>query len=200
MYHLLASKVPTVMPPKSKQQHHVRSSLENARNTKRRQVSDAEASGSGEIETRTAAEQVDDLDTLVTMSGEALDTDDEEVDPSFDLDLSIKSDTDYTDETFCEEWVSHLGRDDLVSLSLFLCFQLSRHLGVGETKAAELSALMIGKSDKTVREWRKSFYEHDGEIQDTSQGRYLLSGLVWSSEELNKKATRYIRENTNIKG
>ena len=63
-------------------------------------MSDAEASGSGEIETRTAAEQVDDLDTLVTMSGEALDTDDEEVDPSFDLDLSIKSDTDYTDETF----------------------------------------------------------------------------------------------------
>ena len=88
-------------------------------------MSDAEASGSGEIETRTVAKQVDDLDTLVTMSGEALDTDDEEVDPSFDLDLSIKSDTDYTDETFCEEWVSHLGRDDLVSLSLFLFFQLS---------------------------------------------------------------------------
>ena len=35
-------------------------------------MSDAEASGSGKIETRTAAEQVDDLDTLVTMSGEAL--------------------------------------------------------------------------------------------------------------------------------
>ena len=75
------------MPTKSKQQHHVRSSLEKARNTKRRRVSDTEASGSGKIETRTAAEQVDDLDTLVTMSGDALDTDDEEVDPSFDLDL-----------------------------------------------------------------------------------------------------------------
>ena len=37
-------------------------------------MSDAEASGSGEIETRMAAEQVGDLDTLVTMSGEALDT------------------------------------------------------------------------------------------------------------------------------
>ena len=37
-------------------------------------MSNAEASGSGEIETRTAAEQVDDLDTLVTISGEALDT------------------------------------------------------------------------------------------------------------------------------
>ena len=37
-------------------------------------MSNAEASGSGEIETRTAAEQVDDLDTLVTISGKALDT------------------------------------------------------------------------------------------------------------------------------
>ena len=294
MYRLLASKVPTVMPPKSKQHRHVHSSLEKARNAKRRRVSDAEASGSSDFETRTAAEQVNDLDTLVTMSGEALDTDNEEVDPSFHLNLSIKSDKDYTDmmspdgsvrllaernlqhklsltrkifkpavtvrdtmvedpsrsrktllaavkrriqekdrsdrlskleklekqvqmiasveeneieiwantvqslpaqqmrfvlnaavdtlphntnlhlwgkdETFCEEWVSHLGRDDLVSLSLFICFQLSRHLGVGETKVAELSALVIGKSDKTVREWRKSFYEHDGEIQATSEG------------------------------
>ena len=64
-------------------------------------MSDAEASGSSEIETRSATEQVDDLDTLVTTSGEALDTDDEEVGPSFDLDLSIKSDTDYTMLTKC---------------------------------------------------------------------------------------------------
>ena len=37
-------------------------------------MSNAETSGSGEIETRTAGEQVEDLDTLVTISGEALDT------------------------------------------------------------------------------------------------------------------------------
>jgi len=36
------------------------------------------------------------------MSEEALDTDDEDVDPSFDLDLSMKADTDHTMEQFCE--------------------------------------------------------------------------------------------------
>ena len=62
------------MPPKSKQLCHVRSSLEKARSAKRRRVLNAEASGSGKIETRMATEQVGDLDTLVTTSGEALDT------------------------------------------------------------------------------------------------------------------------------
>ena len=37
----------------------------------------------------------DDLAQLVTMSKDALDTDDEAVDPSFDLDSSTKSDADH---------------------------------------------------------------------------------------------------------
>ena len=74
-------------------------------------------------------------------------------------------------ETFCEDWVSHLGREDCVSLSLFLCFQLTKHLALGETKAAKLAGAMIGKSDKTIREWRKQFFENDGTITETQQGR-----------------------------
>ena len=62
------------------------------------------------------------------------------------------SDTDYMAETFCEDWASHLSRDDRVSLSLFLCFQLSKHIELGETRAAELARVNVGKSDKTVQE------------------------------------------------
>jgi hypothetical protein len=32
-------------------------------------------------------------------------------------------------------------------------------LGKGETEAEELAGLTIGKSDKTVREWRDKFFE-----------------------------------------
>jgi hypothetical protein len=47
----------------------------------------------------------------------------------------------------------------LVNLSgktepLFLCFQLTTPLGKGATETAELTSMMIGKSDKTIREWR----------------------------------------------
>ena len=81
------------------------------------------------------------------MSEDALDTEDEAVDPMFDLDSSMKSDTDHIAETFCEEWVSQLDRDDWVALGLFLCSKMTRHLEVKETRAAELTGLMIGKSD-----------------------------------------------------
>ena len=131
---------------------------------------------------------------------DALDTDDEETDPSFELESSMVSDTNYMVKTFCEDWVSHHDREDCVSLSLFLCFQLTKHLALGETKAAELSGAMIGKSNKTIREWRKQFFENDGTITEAQQGRYERSGIVWSSEELNRKATVFIRANASVKG
>ena len=40
----------------------------------------------------------------------------------------------------------------------------------------------------------------DREIFESKQGKYQRSGVMWSSEELNKKAARYIRENANVKG
>ncbi len=157
------------MPPKSRKKRHVYASLEMARAAKKRRKDGAEASGSGEVEIQEAAERDDDLGVLDTMSDDALDAEDEAVDPTFDLDSSMKSDTDHIAETFCEDWVSHLDRDDHVSLGIFLCFQLTRHLEDGETKAAELAGMMIGKSDKTVREWRKQFFENDGVIPSGSR-------------------------------
>lgn len=88
----------------------------------------------------------DELAQLVTMSEDALDTDDEAVDPSFDFDSSMKSDADHLQESFCEEWISHFEREDRVSLALFLRFQLSKHFNLGKTKAAELAGEMVGQS------------------------------------------------------
>lgn len=100
-------------------------------------------------------------------------------------------------ENFCEDWVLQLDRDDKVSLGLFLSFQLSKHFGCGETKAAELAGVMVGRSDRTIREWRSS---NDGCIPDSSQGRYERSGVVWRNEALNKKAKKFVRQNSNVKG
>ena len=185
------------MPPKNKRKRQLDLNAENAREAKRRPVL---GEGSTEIELRSETEAQSDLAGLVVMSEEALDTDEESVDPTFDLDSSMKSDVDHIVESFCEDWVSHLDRDDRVSLGVFLCFQLSKQLGLGETRAAELTGMMIGKSERAVREWRKDFLENDGEIPEGKQGRYQRSGVMWSSEDLNKKATRYIRENASVKG
>ena len=78
---------------------------------------------------------------LATMTEDALDTDDEAIDPSFDLDSSLRSDLDH-----------QLEREDRVSLGLFLCIQLSKHFDLGDTKVAEIAGIMVRRSDRTVRE------------------------------------------------
>ena len=73
--------------------------------------------GSTEIELRSGTEA---HAGLVAMSEEALDTEDESVDPTFDLDSSIKSDVDHIVKSFCKDWVSHLDRDDRVPLGVLM--------------------------------------------------------------------------------
>ena len=51
-----------------------------------------------------------------------------------------------------------------VSLGIFLCFQLTKQLNLGDTMAAELAAVMIGTSDKAVHDWRSQFFENDSKI------------------------------------
>ena len=102
-------------------------------------------------------------------------------------------------EQFVEDWVLSLNRDDTISLALFLTFHLSHLLNFPSTRAAEYAAIMIGKSDHTVCQWRADFHENQV-ILDSQQGRYQRSGVLWSSEALNTKATRHVMENANVKG
>ena len=50
---------------------------------------------------------------------------------------------------------------------------------------------MIGKCEKTVRDWKSKFLE-SGEVPDSKQGKYIQSDVLWTQEDFNKKATRYI--------
>jgi len=46
-----------------------------------------------------------------------------------------------------------------MALGLFLQYHLCETVGKGETEAAELAGLMIGRSDRMVREWMVQFYK-----------------------------------------
>ena len=39
-----------------------------------------------------------------------------------------------------------------------------------------------------------------GEVPHSKQGQYQRTGVLWKNEDLNKKASRYIRENAAVKG
>ena len=102
-------------------------------------------------------------------------------------------------EEFVEEWVLSLSRDNVVSLGLFLCFKLENLMGFSATNAAEYASIMLSKSDRTIRQRKADFFEL-GDIPDSQQGRHQRSGILWSSEELNEKTSKYVRENSNVKG
>ena len=125
------------------------------------------ASTSNEQENEMDCNAVPDAGTmqeLLDLSCEAINMDDEALDSSFDLNSSMKSDTQHQIETFCEEWVTQLSRDDRYALGVFLQYHLRGTVGKSETEAAELAGLMIGRSDRTVRDWKAQFYENDGKI------------------------------------
>ena len=97
-------------------------------------------------------EVTDELEELVG-STDVLDTDDEETDPSFEMEsLTL---TTWSKHSVKTGFHTSVGRTQ-VSLSLFLCFQLTKHLTLGETKAAVLAGMMVGKSDKPFESGGKS--------------------------------------------
>ena len=101
---------------------------------------------------------------------------------------------------FASEWVESLSRDDLLSLSVFLWHVFVGILSFKLTDAAELIGRVIGRSDRTVREWRVTFNSNRGTFPDTLQGKYQRDGVLWQNENLNKRAVKYVRENTVVRG
>ncbi len=87
-----------------------------------------------------------------------------------------------------------MDRDDTISLCLFLDFHLKTLLRVNATTAAEYTSIMMGKSEKTIRTWINKYFDNGAEIKENMQGRYQRRGLLWSNEDLNMKATKYMLE------
>ena len=59
---------------------------------------------------------------------------------------------------------------------------------------------MLGKSDRSVRQWRTNVLNNDGILPESKQGKYQRNGVLWNNEELNEKARQYIRVNSSVKG
>lgn len=112
------------MPPKSRRKRQLEEYLRQGREVKTARLT-GESSSEGHVD----GEDGLDLSVLLEMEGEALNTDDETLDPSFDLDSSLTSDQDHLIENFCEDWVLQLDSDDKVSLGLFFGISVGKTSG-----------------------------------------------------------------------
>ena len=70
---------------------------------------------------------------------------------------NIPDDSNAMMENFCEKWVHSLDQDTQTSLGLFL-FTFILVLQHSVIKAAEYAGMLVQRSDRTVRLWRKSFF------------------------------------------
>ncbi len=173
------------MPPKSRRRKQLEEALRKAREKKKAKV-DNHTSAAAAEEDKGAGGRSSDSEVST--------------DPSYDPAEDLSTDANLRLEQFAEEWVVTLDREDKVSLALFLCYHLEHLFGHSHTKAAEYTGMMLGKSDRTVRQWRHDFMEK-GEIAESKQGKYQRTGVLWSSEDLNEKATKFlIHANAAVKG
>ena len=89
--------------------------------------------------------------------------------------VSESADTEFHAEDPLNEGV----HDDLLSLSVVLWHLLVGILPFKLTSAAELIGRVVGRSDRTIREWRATFNTNKGTFPDTLQGKYQRSEMVF---------------------
>ena len=98
-------------------------------------------------------------------------------------------------KTFSEQWKQTLDQEDLKSLALFLLHVFTKDLEMTHAKAAEQTAKIIGKTDRTIRQWRSDLITH-GEIRESRKGKYERPKVLWANKELNDKARAFVEANT----
>ena len=103
-------------------------------------------------------------------------------------------------QSYIDEWLTTLAKEDFQALSLLLHVALTEHAGLNQTTAAVVAGNLLHYSDRTIREWKVQFMANGGRFLDTRQGSYKRTGVLWSSEELNAKARAFVRKNASVKG
>ena len=101
---------------------------------------------------------------------------------------------------FSQQWLTELDNENIRSLSIFLVYHLVKYFKFTWTNAEKYAARAVGKGERSIRRWRSNLIKHKGKFSRSKQGRYCRTGVLWSNEELNKKATAFVRGNANVKG
>jgi len=88
-----------------------------------------------------------------------------------------------------------LDPEDTKALALFLCHIFTTELKMSHSKAAEHTAKIIGRTDRTIRQWRSDLVTY-GEIKESRKGKYERPQVLWANKELNDKARAFVQANT----
>ena len=123
-----------------------------------------------------------------------------------DSDSSDESDDDYDAnltvdeaESIYRDWMSELDNEDVKMMALMMFDAFQKRIGLTKCGAAAEVALLLGRSSKTVRRWRKDFYCNKGQFSQYKRGKYHRF-CVFDDESYKKLALTWIRSNAVRKG
>lgn len=84
-------------------------------------------------------------------------------------------------------------------MSIMLTDTFINHFGLTKTGAAKETALFLGVNEKTIRIWRKDFFENRGTFSESKQGKHSRPYIL-DDEQLRHKAATWVRSNSSCKG
>ena len=109
------------------------------------------------------------------------------------------SDEEFSPQEVFDDWMVSLRHDQRQMLSVILMEHFRNRLNFSAKAAATEAGSIIGYNEKTVRRYRKDFFENEGEFSQQMQGKYERH-CVYHDETLNHKAAEWVREHAFKKG
>ena len=86
-------------------------------------------------------------------------------------DDSSEDDYGFDPQQSYKEWVQKQPRDNLKVLAVMLMDTFIDRFGLTSVAAAKESGLLFNLNEKTVRTWRRDFYDNNGVFTETRQGK-----------------------------
>ena len=96
-------------------------------------------------------------------------------------------------------WVQLRPMHDLQMLSL-LCYEIGmRDVGLNIGDSSKLAAQIVGRSARTVNEWRRNFIENEGEFPPDMRGKYARVSIM-THEDCRVRAAKWARAHACVRG
>lgn len=98
---------------------------------------------------------------------------------------------------FCDGWLVELNSSHRQSLGVYLCCIFKKHFDMNTRDAEKKAAEVIGKSERSIREWRIGVIINHG---DLSKKEYSRKSVLQDNEELTDMAREYVIAQSSVKG
>ena len=97
------------------------------------------------------------------------------------------------------EWISvELERDNRKKVAVLLV-QVCIQVGLRVKEASAIAGELVGKTERTVREWRQDFFRNQGCFSEYQRGKYVRPSII-DDEAARKDAVKFVRENAQKRG